>query len=299
MKKITLYISLFFAILNTAFAQQPGTLDSSFGENGIVINQKSDWSLGFGDLLITNDDKILTAVNDYLIRYEPDGNIDSSYGEEGYAATDPDFVCNSFLLPPDKKILLAGYVYRKTGQGVNFAFTRFLPDGSLDSTFGLNGLVVNELDSVYFVHGATLLPDGRIMVCGVHYYDPINGKTYPFLSRFLEDGSMDNSFGDNGIMLYKELEFYTLSQMLFHPNGKLYVSGSRGVASPGLSFLLSRFTAEGSIDSSFGDNGLVVTNIDVNDEYVNDMLLQPDGKIVTVGPARTYGFPQKKSYVSS
>src|SRR6478609_6122970 len=129
---------------------QPGSLDSSFGNNGI---QTTAFYTNL-NLLVENGRVVLTSANgdifigvnfnDYytrIVKYLPDGRLDSSYGFAGYSNV-VNLYASSAVMQADK-ILLVGST-QLSDYSTDFALARFTADGVLDSTFGKNGKVTTN-----------------------------------------------------------------------------------------------------------------------------------------------------------
>ena len=175
-------------------------MDESFGTNGIV-----DTTFGIGEstvaLGLQPDGKVLVTgwyyPSSYITaRYNTDGTIDESFGNNGTVFTD----FGVFVLPAsiavqlDNKILVVG----STSQPANFLLVRYMPDGSLDNSFGNNGKTVTDFgkgDDV--LRAMALQADGKIVVTGVSNYDMLDNMA---LARYDSNGFLDTSFGNrNGL----------------------------------------------------------------------------------------------------
>ncbi len=161
--------------------------------------------------------------------------------------------------------------------------------GDLDLSFGIGGSVIIDLGTGYDqCSGLVVQPDQKIVIAGRAY---VNDWWYPTLIRLNTDGSLDNSFGSDGIAsgdvqhsttLYAEAEALALQ-----PDGKLLYTFYRDFfGSDGLA--ITRFNADGSIDTDFGDNGTTSIIVMEYSNYSNSMLLQADGKILVTGRVQAY-----------
>lgn len=96
-----------------------------------------------------------------ILRYHPDGSLDSTFADEGILTSGPSYG-GIFALQADDKILIATESYQ------GFRISRFLPDGALDSSFGNSGkaeFLFEELWSLK-VHALAIQSDGKILVAG-------------------------------------------------------------------------------------------------------------------------------------
>ena len=289
-----LVVALLFVVGSAAAAT--GALDPSFGVQGTVttglVGPEGDSP---ANALLLQPDGKLVAVGDSetspedapeanaiaLVRYNPDGSEDASFGSGGVVTTSiPGGYAfgNAAVLQPDGKIVVAGY-YWPQGPKM-FALARYNADGSLDPTFGTNGIVttsVGDGDSEAF--GLVLQPGGKI-VAGGEATDS-NGNSSA-LVRYMPDGSLDTSFGSGGIVLDTQPGETGFAAIALQPDGKVLGvgQGSSAVGWPDWTTTpLTRFNSNGTLDSSFGNGGVS----DVPTGPASALALQPDGKIVVVG----------------
>jgi uncharacterized delta-60 repeat protein len=158
--------------------------------------------------------------------------------------------------------------------------------GSLDPTFGNGGSVFATIPALNpDVHGLAIQPDGKILMAGTTF-GPDSTQDFA-VARLNPDGSVDTSFGTNGIVAIPFDNFADeyARAVGIQSDGKIIVAGHVQFGSPGWDFGVVRLNANGTIDTSFGIGGKVKVNIGGND-FVNDMILQPDGKIVITGTMR-------------
>lgn len=171
--------------------------------------------------------------------------------------------------------------------------------GDLDPSFGIDGKVTTRVVTephagltAHDARAALMLPDGRVLVVGsAHTGDP--GWSV-VMARFLPDGAADPSFGVDGKVLALSAFSFRAFAAALQPDGKIVVAGSSG---PSVAFQehlidvgLSRFNADGSLDTGFGNGGVVITNVFNNEDRASAVAVLPDGRILVGGFARTFGF---------
>jgi len=171
-----------------------GRLDSSYGNAGYSDAVKLDVSCAAfqGDKIIVAGAGNFYNSDFILARYTADGVLDSSFGVNGRVKTDfngSDDYVNAIALRGDK-IIAAGYTVSVTNPGFNynFALARYTTDGTLDSSFGVNGRVITDCNSYYDQANAIALQGEKIIVGGTA------------LVRYTADGRLDSTFGVNGII---------------------------------------------------------------------------------------------------
>lgn len=162
-------------------------------------------------------------------------------------------------------------------------------DGQLDTSFGDNGNVKTDINNLYDVFNAIeIQPDGKIVVVG-HTSTASTANKESIILRYNPDGSLDTSFGANGIIIAAfSPEYDTLNAVAIQNDGKIVVAGYAG-----LDFLIARYTANGQLDSSFGNNGVVFTDfhetiVGSTQDRVNCIAIQDDGKIFVGGYAKYF-----------
>ncbi|MEW5879761.1 MAG: hypothetical protein AB1761_04885 [Pseudomonadota bacterium] len=154
--------------------------------------------------------------------------------------------------------------------------------GDLDPAFGNGGKVLTAIGgSEDFAFALALAPDGKIVVAGTSY----NGTNDDFaLARYNADGSLDTTFGSGGKVVTAiggSDEAYALA---LAPGGKIVVAGTAWSIT-GRYVALARYNADGTLDSTFGSGGKVVTAIGIGsaNAAAHAVALAPDGRIVVAG----------------
>jgi uncharacterized delta-60 repeat protein len=129
--------------------------------------------------------------------------------------------------------------------------------------------------------------DGRILVAGTA--DDGDGHPVFALARYHADGSPDAAFGAGGQVRAEFGGSAGADALALQPDGRIVVAGSatNGCGAGGCSsvFALARCNADGSLDTSFGIDGRVLTGIANADAAASALALQPDGQIVLAGSA--------------
>jgi uncharacterized delta-60 repeat protein len=253
-----------------------GSLDQSFGSGGKIINPGQIHLLA---LAIQPDGKIITAgatrvsgitLDFAAARYNPDGSLDTSFGNGGYAVNG-EGEAQSLFLQPDGKIVLVGFlpIFR---DGSDYLLARFNPDGTADQTFGTGGRVTTSFtsgrNSADKALGAALQADGKIIATG--FATGISAV----LIRYNSNGSVDPGFGLDGSVLTPNFGA-TASRILVQPDGKIVVGGG--------GFVLGRYNANGTTDQSFGASGRISGGFGSGNGYLYALARQPDGKLLAAG----------------
>lgn len=263
-----------------------GSVDSSFGTTGVVYL--------YGDVahvVIQSDGKICAATTwysgidrDYRVtRLNIDGSLDSAYGNAGSVTTDIHNENNdvtSIAIQPDDKILVTGPSFIST------ALVRYNTDGSLDTTFGTGGIVYTTLSTTYWssINFLAVQADGKIVGAG-YYSDSTNfNSTDIAILRFNADGTSDTTFGNGGKVFIQLSNYLNFAEAIaIQTDGKIVVAAQIYNAQNYTDFGLVRCNPNGSLDSTFGIGGKVLTVVTNVDDYAYSMVIQPDGKIIVGG----------------
>lgn len=269
----------------------PGELDTSFGEGGTVI---TDFGGTFDEahaLVLQPDGKLVAAGGgDFaLARYMPDGTLDGGFGSDGRVRTPVGGAeVWDLTVLPNGKLVAAG---RAGGPGgTDLALARYNPDGTLDPSFGADGVVTTDLDGGNDrAWGLVAQPDGKVVAAGrTTPCTPFcSGPSDFALARYNLDGSLDPSFGEAGIVT---LDFGGAADEAFAlellPDGKLVASGYAGFAT----WAIARFDGSGAPDPSFGNGGMVAVAFP-GARQPHGLAVQPDGKLVLSGYASNFPNP--------
>jgi uncharacterized delta-60 repeat protein len=285
-----------------------GSLDKTFGKNGQVLTNFHAtptnpvyYAQAYAAVLQPADGKIVVAgitnstgvffVDNSiaLARYNPDGSLDSTFGSGGKVITPHTTIPGSMVDPMDQygetevlsmalqadgKILVGGYTVVSSSSEEAF-FARYSSTGTLDTTFGNNGIVTLPVVSgslgagiVYSVGHMAVEPSGEIVVTGW-------GRQMALLQS---NGTLDTGFGTNGMVATP-----FSGPVALEPNGQIVVSDSSQVA---------RYVPSGALDPTFGTGGVVTLPSGAyGDDLYHALAIQPDGKIDVVGGAGPAQYP--------
>jgi len=250
-----------------------------------------------GKIVIVGCKGCLGGNSDFIVgRLNANGSIDQGFGEQGgWTETNFDAGDNAFAvaIQNDGRIVVGGWT-GETPDG-DFALARYNQNGVLDPTFDGDGKVTIDFGGLEHAYALAIQSDGKIVVAG----ESRDGSgDYDFaLARLNVDGSLDTQgldrymdapFGVGGKVTtdFNGGEDEALS-VAIESSGKIVLAG---LAEPNPStdewdFGLARYNVDGSLDSSFGIGGKVVTSLTGSDDIALSLVLQRDGRIVGAGTA--------------
>jgi uncharacterized delta-60 repeat protein len=278
-----------------------GSFDPTFGTGGRVLTPVDTAGDAGNDeataLALAADGSIVLAggtgtypANFAAARYRPDGTLDPTFGSGGTVVTDlgGDDKAAAVAIQPDGKIVLAG---RGVDNDDDWALLRYLPDGTLDPTFGSGGIVGTDFNGGEdWVGGLAIRPDGKIVIGGVAHVGMVlctdtNGVTrgcdkFGFaLVQLGPKGKLDQKFGDGGKAVYEFDLTAGAAALALQPDGKIVLAGHYDYDD----FAVVRANADGSLDTAFGTEGLVRTPFGRAMDVAYAVALQPDGQIIAGG----------------
>ena len=243
-----------------------GTLDTSFGVGGRVttdLGQTENASL----VLVQSDGKIIIAGGTYpifpssggqfaLVRYNSNGSLDTSFGDGGVALTTfstSGCYASALALQSDGKIIAAGTNYRDFSSNSDFGIVRYNSNGTLDTSFGTNGLVSTDYDGMLDAASSVLIQsDGKIVAVGSA---SSSATFYDFaVVRYLANGQIDTSFGSAGKVRtdFGGANLDIAYAGTLQADGKIIAAGTTtdrsGSKTP---FAVARYNSNGTLDTSF------------------------------------------------
>jgi uncharacterized delta-60 repeat protein len=303
MKTKTLLILVLCIIFVISLYSQ--VVDSTFGTDGYVPygatgNSKSNLGTG-NNIAVQNDGKILVAIDNsnsntsidlmfYTYRYNSDGTPDISFGANGVSKIYAGTVSKSkdVKVQVDGKIVVVGETEYCTGGvcgAAQFIMMRMDTYGVIDSTFGIDGKLLSS--DVFGDSGLYAKPERVIITLDDKFLiggRGISGK--PFIARLNQNGTMDNSFGTNGV--YADTATYaslvdlttdnlgnTFGLMLYYnynQEDELNVSDTH----------IIKLDENGVLDASFGTDGRRIFNSAAYEKPAS-IAIRSDNKVVVAG----------------
>ncbi len=283
-----------------------GTVDGTFGVNGRVTTDFPGLSAVISSVVIQPDGKILVAggvfplfvfAGDFtLARYNENGTLDPTFGVGGIVTTTfpgQGSYAFSLVLQGDGKIIAAGTDFvnfsSDDSSNTDFGLERYNPDGSPDTTFGNGGQVTTDFDGFNDDAFSVLVQaDGKIVAVG-SAKNPAN--FYDFAAvRYFANGTIDSTFGTAGKVRtdFGDHNFDQARSAVLQTDGKIVAAGFAISRNGGVqNFAVARYSSNGVLDPSFSNDGLTQIDFGSCCQSAYSLLLQGDGKLITVGYPNT------------
>lgn len=273
---------------------EDGTPDSGFGTEGKAVGMLTDYFASPVQLVAREDGTIYGFGNgavssngllQFLIvaRFLPTGALDTTFDSDGAVMTNvvsgkSDF-CAGGLVQSDGKPVVAGSVSLTPGDW-DFTMVRYTTTGALDTTFsgdgkaqfnlGQGSLGAGSSDSLLAIAQQST---GKFVLFGSY------NNNYFGMIRVNTDGSLDTTFGTSGVVTGDIVS--TAGTMAIQPDDKIVAVGSKGGVTP--QFLVMRYNADGSLDTTFGTNGVVTTDCGNSYGYATGVAIDSAGRIIVAG----------------
>jgi uncharacterized delta-60 repeat protein len=285
-----------------------GALDPTFGDGGVVVTNvvPGDDDEVIEDVAVQLDGKIVVAgfvirrggFRFTVARYEADGDLDPSFSDDGKVITrftEGWDEAQAVALQEDGKIVAAG-----TANQHRFAVARYETDGTLDTTFGGDGMTTANLvpgQGFEVANDVAIQADGKIVAAGeagamsreISSRSRRTAEPGSFaVVRFHDDGSLDTGFGGDGsVQTSFSRRIDRARGVAIQTDGKILAIGSAGEKAFGDSdvrFALARYEPDGSLDDTFGGDGRILTNVTEKRDIAHAVALD-DGRFVVAGRA--------------
>ena len=220
------------------------------------------------------------------------GSLDPTFGNAGTLLLNAG-TAQGVVVQGDGRIVIVASLWFANGNN-SFVLTRFNVDGSLDASFGTGGQTLGNLGGLRpvdeTIHALLAQADGKLIVAGTGT-GLVNGSTSDdfALARYDANGNLDTTFGIGGKVFstFGSNRSSSLWGLAIQTDGKLVAVGNTPGAQSGndYNFAIARYLSDGSLDSSFGSGGTVVTDFGqlANDNGAESVAMQANGKIVVGG----------------
>ncbi|MFV2065673.1 MAG: pre-peptidase C-terminal domain-containing protein, partial [Pirellulales bacterium] len=289
-----------------------GALDPTFGFYGLLrqdidlkdeaLNGLATYTDGVGNLKTVavgyiednaDGDQITGRNTDFLVmRYNEDGSLDTSFGNGGIVTTDFNGghdIARSVAIQDDGKIVVVGIAENGSDKN-DFAVARYLPDGSLDRGFSGDGKKLIDFYSKDDSAWDVAIYGDKIIVGGstTRRLSWINQKDFAAV-RLRSNGALDTGFSGDGkqvvdfrLNLLKFPQDDEARSLVVKDDGSIVLGGyTTSFNGNGLDLALTSLTSSGKVDTKFGIFGKSYRDFSGYDDFVEDMALDAEGRLVT------------------
>ena len=272
-----------------------GSFDNTFGTGGISQTALGTAASIAEDVIIDTDGKILIAGqsdnSDFrhaptIARFNSDGSLDLTFATDGFTqlpVVSSDNEYSSICLQSDGKIVVSGH-YASSSWVYVTLIARYNTDGTLDATFGTDGTAMvnlNDFDDEFF--GMGINSNNEIIVggftTGMTSYDML-------LMKYDQNGALVTTFGDNGMVVYNHnsTAYNVIYDLTIQADNKIVAVGSSGELAPGNNdWAILRFNDDGSLDNTFGSDGITTTDFFGEQDEAQSVALCGNDKIYVGG----------------
>jgi uncharacterized delta-60 repeat protein len=263
--------------ITAAVHDSPVGLDPSFGIQGLASTTlKMNIQPPNNAIAVQPDGKIVAAAeadtDTYawrITRLNSNGSVDTSFGANGTIDTDFSVqypVPYKVVVQSDGKILVGGKLCSGTGA---IALARYNANGSLDSSFGTNGIASFPTISNQWISDMVQRSDGKILLAL-----DINGTVYFRVACVNSDGTLYAGFGSNGVATYSTVSTAPAAMTLMS-DGRFLVAGNfTGVSK------VIRANPNGSLDTTFGTNGVQSVSFGPTYTTIHSVAVDSAGRVV-------------------
>jgi uncharacterized delta-60 repeat protein len=284
-----------------------GTLDTSFNGTGTTTFPITGGDPNFqataiglspyGHILVVTGCRNASNVDQFCaIRFSSNGSVDTGFGTNGLVRTAFATTGNypsSVVYQSSGRFILGGRC------GGKFCATRYTENGAaIDTSFGGNGVITSvvtvtgQSDRESFTMAIDILD--RVLLAGTCF---VNSRAVFCVSRYSKDGAIDTSFGSSGLVA---ADLFTGSSYAYgialQEDFKILLTGKTFNTIAGVTlqdYATVRYTIDGAVDTSFGNNGAVITRIANWESVASAVIAQTDRKIVVAGYCQD--FPERKN----
>ena len=270
-----------------AAAVSTGYLDHTFSDDGKVLTNVAGDDTGEA-VAVQADRKVVVAGTTHggtdiaLVRYDTGGALDPSFDGDGIVITDlsGDDAAFAVAIQADGKIVVGGF----TDDGVSAALLRYDTDGTLDTTFGGgDGVATISAGTAAVFVGIAIQSDDSIVAAGMGNFTGFFGGD-ALVARFDPSGVPDASFGGGDGITTTKIGFGGfVGDVGLQSDGAIVVVGASLSITGNENMAVLRFDSTGTLDTTFGGDGIVKTDATAGPDSGSAVALLSDGSIVAIG----------------
>jgi uncharacterized delta-60 repeat protein len=269
---------------------QAGQLDTSFGDEGIVMLSPGSLHETAHDIVILEDSSMIICgvgsnagvMSGFLMRILNDGSQDMSFGTGGITWISYGDETYAYCLErqADGKLVVAGLVYTVIPNS-DFFISRFHPDGTPDLSFNSTGYFITAY-STYEENLSSMImqPDGKFVLAG----STALGSFQLLFTRVNNNGTLDASFGTNGYTaIDASVQDEIINGLGLMNDGTIIGVGYGYQVGPlwGEQVLMAKLNSNGIPVSGFGTNGVLTPSVFNDVSLANDVVIHNDSIYLT------------------
>jgi uncharacterized delta-60 repeat protein len=277
-----------------------GTLDTTFGGTGIVTTNMGSTSDSISAIAVQSDGKIVAAGeatrsgtgSDFaLVRYNSNGTLDSTFGTGGKVFTDFNTdtdQAKGLTLTASGQILVAGTA--TVASLPRMGLVRYNTNGTLDSAFGTGGKVTTGFAGGFARGDSVAMCAGGFIAVGGSVFNDSTGMSDFAVAKYSSSGVLDTTFGTAGLATIDLGGDDLAHAVAVLPSGKIVLAGEYFNFETGDGdYAVARLLSNGTLDTSFGSGGTVLSDFAGDYDQGTSMVVQGDGKVVVGGTATVGG----------
>ena len=280
-----------------------GVSDATFNNNaqssfsGLTIDRPDALHVqSDGKIVISGDYISSKKVVGFAFRLNSDGTADSTFGSKGLVLVSSLAIARGAALQSigaSQDLVLGGTASN------GFALVRLTPSGSIDATFGSGGIAITSHCQTAAIFSLATDAAGNILAAGSTQLTT-NGASKMLIARYSATGVLDTTFGDPSsssgtrtgttvLDIFGGTNQVTEVAPAMDSSGHILLAGN-GYGSAGKFLFLARYSANGTLDSTFGSGGVAATNFGNDNNFVmqlpaSNLTIQSNGELVVTGGA--------------
>jgi uncharacterized delta-60 repeat protein len=204
-----------------------------------------------GKLVVTGIVEVGTQTDFSVVRYNPDGSLDTTFGTNGQVITDftgTNDSAGAIALDNNQKIIVVGVVNSQ------FAVARYTSNGVLDTTFDSDGKVTTSIGSGAAAWAVAVDSTNKIVVVG-------SSSLGATIAKYNTDGSLDTGFDGDGVLTTGSVMILDSAAFVLIDGSDKIVVGAYPTATISPTFSIMKFNSDGTPDTGFNGSGLVISPV--------------------------------------
>ena len=269
-----------------------GVLDTTFGNNGIVTTDLIGGVNEFAkSIILDSSDNILIGgyaqINnaDFLIvKYNNNGVLDDLFGSNGVVTSDIVSVdqATCFAIDSSNNIIMAGHTNNGFFSDQDLVIAKYNHNGELDLSFGSNGKTTIDFSTIDSNINDLLIDSNNNIIVGGYSVTSSNKSIFS-LAKLNSNGELDANFGTNGLVSKTIRDENKINSIVLDKNNKIIIAGEIKSTNGNYDIVLLRYDNNGVLDTTFGSNGYIFTDINNKDDLASSIVLDSNNRIIVAG----------------